>query len=175
EVVFFNNVGQPEGINIKWSSDNEEVAMVSEGGLLWARVKGNTTVTAIAEYEGETVTVEKNVVVDQETVAAEKERKGSLRSTSTYNLKGDFILTENEGGVTLSFSEDYKTDDVLPGLFIYLTNNPSTIKDALEISEVTTFDGAHSYDILDVKLNDYSHVLYFCKPFNVKVGDGALE
>ena len=36
----------------------------------------------------------------------------------------------------LSFAENYKTDDVLPGLYVYLTNNPNTINGALEIGDL---------------------------------------
>jgi len=114
-------------------------------------------------------------VVDSETVETPTERTGSLRTTSSYTLQGNFTLSESENGVILSIDESYVTDDVLPGLYIYLTNNPNSVADALVIQEVTVFEGAHSYEVEDVGLNDYSHVLYFCKPFNVKVGDGKFD
>jgi len=175
QVQFFNNVGSAEDTEVSWSSSNDNIAIISEDGLLWAREKGEVIISATINYEGEALRVEKVIVVDEETIEVPNERIGSLRSTSSYALKGDFVLTSTETGVNLAFSEDYETDDVLPGLYIYLTNNPSTVNDALVIGEVTTFKGVHNYQIDDVAINDYSHVLYFCKPFNVKVGDGVFE
>ena len=175
EVQFFNNVGIPEQLPISWSSSNDEIAMVSQEGLLWARQKGEVVITASAEYNGQSFKEDKIIVVDEETVETPTERSGSLQTTSSYSLQGDFLLTPTENGVNLAFADNYETDDVLPGLYIYLTNNPSTVRDALVIGEVTVFKGEHNYQIDDVNLNDYSHVLYFCKPFNVKVGDGAFE
>jgi len=41
---------------------------------------------------------------------------------------------------------------------------------------VVTFDGAHDYILDDnVGLFDYNYLVYFCKPFNVKVGDGEIS
>jgi len=60
-------------------------------------------------------------------------------------------------------------------LYVYLTNNPSTTAGALEIGKVTVFEGTHIYTIEgDIPLNQYNYLLYFCKPFNVKVGDGEI-
>ena len=63
----------------------------------------------------------------------------------------------------------------LPGLYVYLTNNPSTVNNAYEIGRVETFNGAHSYRISGVGLNEYDYLLYWCKPFSVKVGDGEIK
>jgi len=84
-------------------------------------------------------------------------------------------LDEIDGGVALNIADNYKTTSALPGFYVYLTNNPNSINDAVEIGEVTIFEGAHSYEILGVGLTDYDYVLYFCKPFRVKVGDGKIE
>ncbi|MEM9549152.1 MAG: hypothetical protein AAGA77_24405, partial [Bacteroidota bacterium] len=63
----------------------------------------------------------------------------------------------------------------LPGLYVYLTNNRNTTANALEIGAVEVFNGAHTYTVEDVGINDYKFLLYFCKPFNVKVGDGEIN
>ena len=45
----------------------------------------------------------------------------------------------------------------------------------LEIGAVEVFKGAHSYILEgDIPLNQYDYLLYYCKPFNVKVGDGPI-
>ena len=46
---------------------------------------------------------------------------------------------------------------------------------ALEIGAVETFNGAHSYVIENTDISEYEFILYFCKPFVVKVGDGQIN
>lgn len=101
-------------------------------------------------------------------------KQGTLGSTSSYTLAGDFVLTKDGNNLNLSFADNYRADTSLPGLYVYLSNNPNSIASAFEIASVTTFTGAHDYTIPNAGLNDYVFVLYFCKPFNVKVGHGQI-
>ena len=95
---------------------------------------------------------------------------------SSYLLKGSYTLEPlDAGGVKLSLGEDYEADTSLPGLYIYLGNNPNSTADAFEIGPVTTFDGAHFYDLPTIGIYDYNYVLYWCKPFGVKVGEGQIK
>ena len=104
------------------------------------------------------------------------ERTGSLQTTSSYLLEGDFVLSEIDGILTLSFASNYKASTALPGLYVYLTNNPNTTSGAYEIGKVTDFNGVHTYTLpSSIGIMDYDYVLYFCKPFNVKVGDGQFD
>jgi hypothetical protein len=76
----------------------------------------------------------------------------------------------------LSLGDDYKASTSLPGLYIYLGNNPNSIADAYEIGAVTVFQGAHFYDLPEsIGLYDNSYILYWCKPFGVKVGEGKIQ
>ena len=59
--------------------------------------------------------------------------------------------------------------------YIYLGNNPKSIADAHEIGPVTVFQGAHFYDLPTIDLYDYNYILYWCKPFGVKVGEGQIK
>ena len=44
-----------------------------------------------------------------------------------------------------------------------------------EIGRVTVFEGEHQYSIpSSIALKDYKYILYWCKPFSVKVGDAQL-
>jgi hypothetical protein len=102
--------------------------------------------------------------------------EGTITSTSSYLLKGSYTLEPlDAGGVKLSLGEDYEADTSLPGLYIYLGNNPNSTADAFEIGPVTTFDGAHFYDLPTIGIYDYNYVLYWCKPFGVKVGEGQIK
>ncbi len=177
DFIFRNNVGQNELIEAEWSSEDESIATVNSLGVLEGLSMGTTTIYLRTTYEGEDLEDSFTLEISQETVVEEmgEERTGNIDPSSFYPLDGDFKLTEEEGNLILEFEANYNADTALPGLYVYLTNNPNSIAAALEISEVTIFNGAHSYEIPNVGLFDYSHVLYFCKPFNIKVGDGVMS
>jgi len=102
-------------------------------------------------------------------------RIGTIRTTSSYKLEGDFTLKEEDGKLIIDIADNYEASDALPGLYIYLTNNPNTNTGAVEIGAVDIFKGAHTYEVTGVNINDFDYLLYFCKPFGVKVGDGEIK
>jgi hypothetical protein len=102
-------------------------------------------------------------------------RNGVIETTSFYTLTGTFEITETDTGIRIDIGEDYEASESLPGLYIYLGNNPNSIGNAVEIQGVQVFAGAHSYEVEGVGINDYDFLLYWCKPFGVKVGDGKIE
>ena len=175
---FVNNVGQMEDVSPRWSSGDENLLTIDNSGLATAIQEGTTTISvAFTDEFDETVTVTENVEIGASTVVVEEMfRTGRVETTSTYPLTGDFKLTALESGdLELAFFDDYVADDILPGLFVYLSNNPRSIAGALEIGRVEVFEGAHSYTISGAELEQYAYVLYFCKPFNIKVGDGEIQ
>ena len=90
-------------------------------------------------------------------------------------LEGGFTLSITETGLQLSLGEDYKASTTLPGLYVYLSNNNNTTSQAYEIGPVKVFTGSHSYDLpSSIGLMDYQYILYWCKPFNVKVGEAKI-
>lgn len=177
EASFFNNVGKEISLDMIWSSSDESTIEVSESGLLTAKQLGNSIITVQGDApSGEMVQNDFLIVVGNSTVIASTERAGALTTTSSYALEGDFTLAEEAGVLKLTFDDNYKASSALPGLFVYLTNNPNTTAGAYEIGAVSVFDGAHSYDLpSSIGIMDYEYVLYFCKPFNVKVGDGQFQ
>lgn len=178
DAVFFNNIGQEEQNNIIWASDNEDVISITPSGLAVAHAAGTVTISAFTSTpEGELVQ-SFSVEAGETTVEVEQSntRTGVIRTTTFYDLAGDFELsTLDDGNLRIAIADNYVASDALPGLYVYLTNNPRSIADAFEIGEVSVFSGAHSYEVEGVNINDYNYILYFCKPFNVKVGDGKIE
>ncbi len=170
----FNNIGMNTEIeSAVWSSSNEMVLTVDQMGLATAHAIGTSIVTVSGLIDGEMVSESVEIEVGEETVFMDL-RDGNIRTTSSYILKGDFEMYMEEGELVIEFFDDYVADDGLPGLYVYLTNNPSTVANAYEIGAVTKFSGAHTYQLSDVDLFDYDYLLYYCKPFNVKVGDGEI-
>ena len=178
---YTNNVGLIEEGRVDWTSSDESLLTINEDGLATAIEQGVVTVTATVILEGReplielipvTISGTGTTVVSEETSSA---RTGIIQTTSSYILEGDFTLEEKDGKLLLSVAENYGTTSALPGLYIYLTNNPNTNNGALEIGLVEVFSGAHTYEIDGAGLNDFDYVLYYCKPFGVKVGDGRIN
>lgn len=178
EYSFTNNIGLNEDISIDWSSSEMDIASINSDGVLHGISNGITIISLDAQYQGENLQDTIHLSVSEETIEVPQEdnRKGSLSASSFYDLEGDFILEKVGNTLILNFDNNYNADTGLPGLYVYLTNNPNSVNGAFVIGPVETFSGSHSYEIdEDIDLFEYSHVLYFCKPFNVKVGDGSLS
>lgn len=177
EQLYFNNVGAEEMIQATWRSSDETIATIDNDGLVTAHEKGETTISVHYESDDFMVSDSTSIIVDGFTAVEEfASTSGEVKTTSSYKLRGDFTFSEKTdgSGIELSLAENYCTSDRLPGLYIYLSNNRNSIANAFEIGEVKIFEGAHTYDIEGVNFNEYSFIVYFCKPFNVKVGDGEL-
>ncbi len=179
EVTFFNNIGQPETISLNWSSSDESIATVSAQGLLTAIALGDVVISISATLTDGTVIEESQMIsvlaqVDNNDNLITK--SGVIVTTSSYVLTGDFTISEiqNSQNLDLQIAENYQASSSLPGLYLYLSNNPNSINGALEVGPVSIFNGAHSYELENVGINEYQYLLYWCKPFSVKVGDGEI-
>ena len=181
EVNYFNYVGKEiENPNVSWSSNNEAVLTITEDGLATGVSSGMSTVTASLTTEEEALTISNTNVVTvslDETIETSVKFEGTIVTTSSYQLEGSYVLEVQDNDVLrLSLGDDYKADTSLPGLYVYLGNNPTSIANAYEIGAVTVFQGAHFYDLPEsIGLYDYNYILYWCKPFGVKVGEGQIQ
>lgn len=112
---------------------------------------------------------------DDGIVVAPQFFEGQIRTTSSYALEGNFRLEHNGTQLILSIDDSYRASSSLPMLYLYLTNNPNSPEDGYEVSLVTVFSGAHSYTLpASIGLMDYKYLLYWCRPFRVKVGDAQI-
>ncbi len=178
EARFFNQVGQNEEMDISWVSSDPSIVSIEANGEATALTTGTVDISAnVTLPNNDTFGATHAVTVAEEVInTGIPDRTGTLQTTTFYTLGGDFVLKDVDGQFVLEFADNYEASSNLPGLYLYLTNNPSTTVNALELGMVTVYDGAHSYTLPDgVDRNSYSHLLYFCKPFNVKVGDGAFD
>lgn len=181
EVNCFNYVGKEiNNPDVSWSSSDESVLTITEDGLATGVNSGLATVTVTLITSEENLTITNNTEVDvslKETEEMTVKFEGTIVTTSSYQLEGSYVLKVQDNGVLrLSLGDDYKASTSLPGLYIYLGNNPNSIADAYEIGAVTVFQGAHFYDLPEsIGLYDNSYILYWCKPFGVKVGEGQIQ
>ncbi|MDB4180966.1 Ig-like domain-containing protein [Flavobacteriaceae bacterium] len=180
EVVYINYVGKEiESPNVRWTSSDESVLTITEDGLATGVDFGSAKVSVSLVTDEEILTITKDDDFNISTFTEYEPRgfEGTVVTTSSYALEGSYVLDIQDNGVLrLSLGDDYSASTSLPGLYIYLGNNPNSIADAYEIGPVTVFQGAHFYDLPEtIGLYDNSYILYWCKPFGVKVGEGQIQ
>ncbi|MFT6333588.1 MAG: hypothetical protein ACI86M_000346 [Saprospiraceae bacterium] len=175
DFAYFNNIGQQETINPTWTSSDESLLTIDQNGLAMAIEKGAVIITV--SYTSTDVNISQSFAVNigEVFVEAPAERSGTIATSGSYLLEGDFTIIEEDGKLIINIADNYAASTALPGLYVYLTNNPATNVGAYEIGAVEIFNGAHTYEIDGIGINEYSHILYFCKPFTVKVGDGEIK
>ncbi|MEM6395093.1 MAG: Ig-like domain-containing protein [Bacteroidota bacterium] len=177
---YFNNVGIESDVDLEWSSSDPAVASIDQTGMVTAHALGTVDISARFDDGMNPAVASVSLHTAENPIVIVEEEPdtlvGRIETTTFYVLEGDFTLYEDldAGTIVLSIADDYRASSALPGLYVYLTNNPNTIVNAYEIGEVDVFQGAHEYVIPDVAIDAYSHILYFCKPFTVKVGDGEI-
>ena len=172
EAIYINNVGSQEEADFQWSSSDEDILEISVDGLALGIMEGNAQVTAMANGISEML----DLMVTDTTILILDGRIAELKTVSSYPLSGNAILKKAGGKTILEFDATFNTTSALPGLYVYLTNNVSTINNALEVAKVKAFTGAQSYEISeDISLSEYDYVLFYCKPFLVPVGNGELK
>ena len=178
---FFNNVGILDTTELTWFSLQPTIISVNNTGLITGLEEGSATIrveviTSLGSviFDEIEIKVSKNPINDVPDIIT---RSGTIISTSSYLLEGDFTISEisSSQDLNLNIADNYNASTSLPGLYIYLSNNPNSIAGALEIGAVNVFSGTHSYTIENKGINDYKYLLYWCKPFSVKVGQGEIN
>ncbi len=177
EASFLNNIGLNEDVPFDWSSSDPSIIAISPTGIASAITAGQVSITATATTDEDTYDQTFSLIAGASTSEVEETsvRTGTISTTSSYELTGEFNITNTDGPLLIDIGEDYRASSALPGLFVYLSNNPNSISGAKEIAEVKVFSGAHQYTVTGVDINKYNYLLYYCKPFNVKVGDGKID
>ncbi|GAA4828976.1 Ig-like domain-containing protein [Algivirga pacifica] len=174
---FLNNIGIEEEREIAWESADENLVTVDQEGTLEGIAVGDTYIVAHVPMSDRMVTdtMTLHISEDLEDGVSGADKGGQLRSTSSYILQGNFTVVGENGGIRITFDDTYKASEALPDLVLFLTNNPTTTAGAYEIGSVEIFSGAHSYFVPNVEVGTYEYLLYYCVPFNVKVGDGLID
>jgi len=174
--IYFNNIGREESVEVIWESDNPDIISIDQNGIAFANASGSANISVSYTSEDNLIQDEATVVVGENTVVNVQSVSGTIETTSFYTLEGDFEFTEEPtiNGVVISVADNYVASSSLPGLYIYLSNNKNSIADAREIGFVEVYEGAHTYEIEDLGFNDFKYIVYFCKPFNIKVGEAEL-
>lgn len=176
ELAFQDELGNLAEIpNSTWSSSNESLLKVNQTGTIQAIAAGTVTLTVSTQVSNTIISTQNVITIVAPLVTQVTSFSGKVVSKSSYRLEGGFTLARESDGLVLYLDEDYRASTALPGLYIYLSNNANTTAGAYEIGAVTVFNGAHSYTLPNsIELMDYKYILYWCKPFNVKVGEAKI-
>ncbi|MEO9476776.1 MAG: DM13 domain-containing protein [Cyclobacteriaceae bacterium] len=156
---------------VSWSSSDLAVASIDQNGLVTGLANGLTEM--IASIDG--VSSPSFVIM-----VGTNGKMGTFQGVGSYDAKGTATLIDDNGNLTLTFSNDFETSFAL-GTFVYLANSTSGTavrSQGLEIAEVTT-NGAKSYDVTAVDssagLNSYQYVVLLCKPASITFGYAELK
>lgn len=149
-----------------WSSEDETVASVDQNGFLTGVSDGIVIVHAITEGVSGSIMI---------TVGEANARSGSFSGLNGYSVSGNVSLVNSNNEIMLVFEDNFSASNG-PGLFIYLSNNASNITGGYEVGPLEKNSGMDTYDLGSaVSLDQYNHVLIWCKPFGVGFGTAQLN
>jgi len=159
------------GKTIEWFSENEALLTVDNSGVVTGT--GNGIAAVHAKVDG----VKSNSI--NFTIGGGV-RSAPFQSAGGYQAVGTATLTQSNGQLILTFSDDFKTSFAL-GTYIYLANatNGSVVRSTgFEIAQITT-NGAKTFNISQLNpaigLNDYRYIIILCKPASVTFGFADLN
>ncbi|NQY06907.1 MAG: Ig-like domain-containing protein [Flavobacteriaceae bacterium] len=179
EATYFNNIGQADQATLLWSVSDESLISIDGNGLATGLSEGEVSISVQVILQGNITIQDENAItitmeiVDEEPIV----KTGQIYATSGYTLEGDYTIEEifSTNSVRITFAGNYAASSNLPGLYLYLTNNPNSTNGAYNAGPVTTFIGTHTYEFDAININDYEYLLYWCEPFAVKVGEGRAD
>jgi hypothetical protein len=170
-----NNAGElinsPE---IIWSSDNSSIASIDGSGKITALNQGSVGITATVDgikslpHRVEILPTRLSASIVQGTVPGDR-----ANGTATLIYSNERLI--------LNLEDNFITSNG-PSLFVYLSNcnaltssNLNTCE-KLELAPLKSISGTQSYELPSgVYINDYEHVIIFCKPFVVTFGSGMFK
>lgn len=161
--------GAIDGAAIVWSSSDETIATVDETGLVMGIADGAVRITASAAGVTGFVTL---FVGD----ATSLSRTGNFEGLNGYRASGEVTLMVNdEGNLSMVLSSNFTAQNG-PGLYFYLSNSRNSVSGGVELGEARSVNGADTYEVPEgVALEDFNHVVLYCKPFGVGFGTAELD
>lgn len=165
-----NVQGEPiENVEIQWTSDRPEVATIDENGLATGISNGTVRISALAE--GGTGFIDLMVGTEQSL-----SRTGTFSGLNGYRTSGGVTLGASaDGSLTVNLANDFSAQNG-PGLYLYLSNSSNTVAGGLELGALRSTSGEDTYEVPStVGLEDFNHVIVYCKPFGVGFGTAELS
>ena len=174
EFEFFDDMGNTATpTSVVWSSTDANVLTIAQDGTATPVSGGMAMITLRVELRDLTADTTINVVV-----SAPSTRSGSIARSSGYTISGDFTLTKQGNGIVIRLESNYFSTGI-PGLVLYLSNGPNQ-RPPNDVRRVGSIDsrgsatGPLEFTVDNVGLFDYSYLLFWCEPFNIKITHGQI-
>ncbi len=153
---------------ITWESANTTIAEVSATGLVTAKAGGGTNITA---RSGNIQSQPYSLMVG----VGASEPSGTFQGRNGYNVSGGVSFSANASLVDVNLAENFRSQSG-PGLYVYLSNSPSSVAGGVEIGKLRKTSGADTYtDPQGINMDSYNYVIILCKPFNIPFGAALLQ
>ncbi|MEM9547288.1 MAG: Ig-like domain-containing protein, partial [Bacteroidota bacterium] len=118
EFAYFNNVGVEENVDAQWLSSDPSIIEINSSGLATALSIGSAEISITYSGGDQEVTELVNVYVGGSTVVQEIGKSGTIQTTSSYLLEGNFTISEEGENIIIDIADDYRASTALPGLYV---------------------------------------------------------
>ena len=135
---------------ITWTSSNNNIAVVSEDGVVSGVMPGVVTITATSNSNPSLVdTVTLEVVQPGEPVKIEAESPSVVNNGFDFDPNSQFILGFNQAGDSLAFDIDFKEEGIY---FISMRSSSPVVSEALlyvddVLTDITSVVNTGAYDV----------------------------
>lgn len=163
----------PSTETLEWVSSDTAIAIVDQTGLVTARSGGEVRITATLDEISGFI----DLIVDSgEGENSTLSRTAEFMGLAGYRTSGDAVLlTNDDGSLTLRLEENFSAQNG-PGLYMYLSNAASSITGGVELGELQSTSGEQEYEVPgNVTLDQFNHIVLYCKPFGVGFGTAPLS
>lgn len=152
---------------VSWQSSNENIATVSNTGLLSALTAGSINITAQVNGLSSPIFA---TVIRQEG----QTRLANFESVA-HTTRGTATIQSNEHGkLELTFSSEFKTDSG-PRLEVFLSKGAKPTASDINLGPLKSIQGAQTYLVPDsISIIDYDWVVVYCTDFSVTFGNGMF-
>lgn len=156
------------GKSFSWHSSGSEIVTIKDTGLATAIAPGNAKIVAISDgIESLPVVV---VVLGQGRTGTFVPRPGT-----SYRVRGTATLAGPNGGLILSFGDDFSSSNG-PSLEVYLSTSNRVDATSLSLGRLKNTVGTQTYEVpANIELDAFDWVIIHCVPFRVTFGFAQLN
>jgi len=155
--------------DFNWVSNNTSVATVDQNGLVTGVSDGTVTITASANN----VNSQAYELTIGTGGASQASRIAQFQGANNYRVSGNASLSASGNGIKLSLESNFSSQSG-PGLYLYLSNNATSISGGVELGKLRKSTGSDEYTFDGVSLDQYKFVIVYCKPFRAAFGFGEF-
>lgn len=148
------------GLSFSWQTDNSSIATVENGGIVTGKTYGTALVSA------------SSMGIQSAPVMVQVVRSGNFSGSGSG---GTAVLSISNNTLMLTTSANFVASNGAPDLRMYLTNNPNSVANAIEIATLNQRTGAQNWNVASpTSISQYRYALIWCKQFGGNYGVADL-